>query len=109
LAKIIPFRTRKQLDKEKRDKVWNEWLEFERWEEENLKYQQNKESDEVFNFDDPDNVNEYFMSKEELNFLKQEEKVARKEMMKNKNQKNSDLKISLEEWEWLNKWMKSME
>lgn len=108
-GKIIQFHTREELNKKRREKVWQEWLEWERWEEENAKYHENKETDEALNFDDPDNVDNHFISDEDLEVLEQEERYARKEMMRNKKEENhKTLNLSPEEWTWLEDWMKSM-
>lgn len=107
MAKIIPFRTREELEKEKREKVWEEWLEWERFEEEIKKYHESKESEEALNFDDPEDVKDNFMTQEELDVLQQEERIARKEMMRNKKEETSASDISPAEWEWLKEWVDS--
>jgi len=109
-GKIIQIHTREELNKKRREKVWQEWLEWERWEEENARYHESKETDAAPNFDDPDNVDNHFISDKDLEVLEQEERYARKEMMRNKKEEaNKALDLSSEKWKWLEDWMKSME
>jgi|SRR5690625_2337999 len=108
MAKIIPFKSKAQLEKARREKVWEEWLEWERFEKEVMKCHENKENDNALNFDDPADVKEHFMTQEELNFIEHEERIARKEMMRSKNEEGEKiLDISPDEWKWLKEWIDS--
>ncbi|GEM_PF-5845573 len=82
-------------------------MEWEKWENENAKYQENKESETVENFDDPEDSNEIALSEEDITFLEQELIKARKEMMCNNQDEHEmeSLDISNEELEWLKAWM----
>lgn len=38
MAKIIPFRTREEWEKEKQEKIWAEWEDWIEWEKSNAEY-----------------------------------------------------------------------
>lgn len=101
MSNIIPFKTREQLKKEKRDKIWEEWLEWEEFEEKMEKLHENKDSNDASYFDGPEKIDEYFLI-EELDFIKKEEKIAQKEIMRNKPVIKT-LSLSPDEWRFANK------
>jgi len=106
MGNIIQFRSRAEWEKDKRENMWQEWLEWKKWEEDNAGYQNNKEDNGAVNFDDPANVDEYYISKEDEIFLEQEMRTARKEIMRNNDEdEHNELNLTRAEWEWLGTWM----
>ncbi|WP_040980616.1 MULTISPECIES: hypothetical protein [Oceanobacillus] len=100
MGKVIQFRSKEELTKEKRENVWHDWLEWEKWELENLNYQEMKNCFKADNFNYPYDKDETTMSTENIEFLAREIRYARKEMIRNNlDKENQTIDLTPEDWE----------